>query len=60
MIENEITGRILKCAFKVHTVLGPGLLESLLTRNVFFMKCGRTHYMLKKRSQCHWFMKKLN
>lgn len=28
MIENAITERILKCAFKVHTALGPGLLES--------------------------------
>ena len=28
MIENVITKRILKCAFKVHTKLGPGLLES--------------------------------
>lgn len=28
MIENVITQRILKCAFKVHTKLGPGLLES--------------------------------
>ena len=28
MIENTITERILKCAFKVHTALGPGLLES--------------------------------
>jgi GxxExxY protein len=28
MIENEITERILKSAFKVHTALGPGLLES--------------------------------
>ena len=28
MIENEITERILKCAFKVHSELGPGLLES--------------------------------
>ena len=26
--ENEITERILNCAFKVHTALGPGLLES--------------------------------
>lgn len=25
---NEITSKILKCAFKVHTALGPGLLES--------------------------------
>ena len=28
MIENEITQRILKCAFRVHSELGPGLLES--------------------------------
>jgi GxxExxY protein len=28
MIENEITEKILKCAFMVHSALGPGLLES--------------------------------
>lgn len=28
MIDNEITERILKAAFKVHSELGPGLLES--------------------------------
>lgn len=28
MIENVITEQVLKCAFKVHTALGPGLLES--------------------------------
>lgn len=28
MLKNEITERILKCAFKVHSALGPGLLES--------------------------------
>lgn len=28
METNEITGKILNAAFKVHTVLGPGLLES--------------------------------
>ncbi len=28
MIENQITEEILRCAYKVHTVLGPGLLES--------------------------------
>ena len=26
---DELTGRILGCAFRVHTVLGPGLLESV-------------------------------
>jgi len=28
MIDNEITEHILRAAFKVHSVLGPGLLES--------------------------------
>jgi GxxExxY protein len=28
MTENEISKIILDCAFKIHTVLGPGLLES--------------------------------
>jgi GxxExxY protein len=29
MTENEITGQIVDAAFKVHTALGPGLLESV-------------------------------
>lgn len=29
MIENEITGVIVNVAYKVHTTLGPGLLESV-------------------------------
>lgn len=28
MIENEITEKVIGCAIKVHTILGPGLLES--------------------------------
>jgi GxxExxY protein len=29
MIENEITGAVVDAAYKVHTTLGPGLLESV-------------------------------
>jgi len=29
MIENEISEMIIKCAIKVHKILGPGLLESV-------------------------------
>ncbi|MBD2456726.1 GxxExxY protein [Nostoc sp. FACHB-87] len=29
MIENEITGAVVNVAYKVHTTLGPGLLESV-------------------------------
>ncbi|NNF32996.1 MAG: GxxExxY protein [Saprospiraceae bacterium] len=36
MIENTITQRILKCAFKVHTKLGPGLLESAYQECLFY------------------------
>ena len=28
LLHQELTGSILKCAYKVHSVLGPGLLES--------------------------------
>jgi GxxExxY protein len=33
---NEITSKILKCAFKVHTELGPGLLESAYVECLYF------------------------
>lgn len=33
---NELTERILKCAFKVHTELGPGLLESAYEECLYF------------------------
>ena len=33
---NQITGQILKCAFKVHSVLGPGLLESAYEECLFY------------------------
>ena len=36
MIENRITQRILKCAFKVHTKLGPGLLESAYQECLYY------------------------
>lgn len=29
--ENDITRLILKCSFKIHSALGPGLLESVYT-----------------------------
>jgi GxxExxY protein len=33
---NEITEQILKCAYKVHTELGPGLLESAYEECLFY------------------------
>ncbi len=36
MLENEITERILKSAFRVHSALGPGLLESSYKECLFY------------------------
>ena len=36
MQENNITAKIIKCAMKVHTALGPGLLESAYKEYLFF------------------------
>lgn len=36
MPENDITELILKCSFKIHTALGPGLLESVYTECLFY------------------------
>jgi GxxExxY protein len=36
MIENQITKHILKCAFKVHSALGPGLLESAYEECLYY------------------------
>jgi GxxExxY protein len=36
MRENEVTGVIIGCAMKVHTALGPGLLESAYQECLFY------------------------
>jgi len=36
LLENDITDIILKCSFKIHTALGPGLLESVYTECLFY------------------------
>jgi GxxExxY protein len=35
-VENDITQRILKCAYTVHTALGPGLLESAYENCLYY------------------------
>ena len=35
-VENDITQRILKCAYAVHTALGPGLLESAYENCLYY------------------------
>ncbi len=36
LIDRELTGKILKCAFTVHTELGPGLLEKTYEECLFY------------------------
>ncbi len=36
MTENEITEKIIGCAFKVHSELGPGLLESAYEECLYY------------------------
>lgn len=33
---NELTGNVINCAIKVHTALGPGLLESVYKECLFY------------------------
>ncbi len=36
LLYEELTGSVLKCAYKVHTILGPGLLESAYEECLFY------------------------
>ena len=36
LLNEELTGSILKCAYKVHSVLGPGLLESAYKECLYY------------------------
>ncbi len=36
MVENELSRKIIGCALKVHSILGPGLLESAYEECLFF------------------------
>jgi GxxExxY protein len=47
----EVTGRaVLDCAFKVHTVLGPGLLESVYESALAIELRKRGHYVERQKS----------
>ncbi len=48
MIENEITEQILGCAFKVHTTLGPGLLESAYEECLYY-ECRKSGLLVQKQ-----------
>jgi GxxExxY protein len=39
MNENQLTGKIIQCAIKVHSRLGPGLLESVYKECLYYELC---------------------
>jgi GxxExxY protein len=47
MTENELSNRIIGIAIEVHTVLGPGLLESAY-KECFFYKVGKSGLYVEK------------
>ena len=52
MTENELSNKVIGLAIEVHTILGPGLLESAY-KEVYIIKWVNQVCMLKKKSQCH-------
>ncbi len=52
MTENELANKIIGLAIEVHTVLGPGLLESAYKECLYY-KIGKSGLFCEKKSQCH-------
>ena len=52
---NILTERILKFAFKVHTELGPGLLESSYKECLFYVLNKNGIYTEKEKAMPSWF-----
>jgi GxxExxY protein len=50
MEENLITERIIQCAIKVHTALGPGLLESAYNECLFYELVNNGLKVIKEKS----------
>lgn len=58
---NQITEKILSCAFKVHTILGPGLLESAFEECLFYeIKKSQLHVEKQKSLPLVYFEVKLD
>ncbi len=51
MIDEELTQRILKCAFKVHSELGPGLLESAYEACLYYELVGEGLNVIRQKPQ---------
>ena len=55
LLHEEITGSILDCAYKVHTELGPGLLESAYEASIMSLK--KPDFLCTNKKRCRLYMK---
>jgi len=57
MTENELSNIVIGLSIDIHKALGPGLLENAY-KSVYIIKSGSRGFLLKKRSQYLWYLKK--
>jgi GxxExxY protein len=50
LLHEELTGSILNCAYKVHSALGPGLLESAYEECLYHQLCKCGHSVVKQKA----------
>lgn len=48
-LHQDLTGSILACAYKVHSILGPGLLESAYEECLHFELIKNGHFVVKQK-----------
>lgn len=54
---NSLTREVLKYAFKIHSAIGPGLLESSYKECLFY-ELNKNGFHTEKKKQCPYIMKK--
>ena len=59
MKENEILGKIIHAAIRVHTALGPGLLEHAY-KECLYSALKNDGLIVEKKNLCPWFLKTLS
>jgi len=52
----DVFRQVLDCSFKIHTSLGPGLLESVYVECLYY-ELIKSGLVVEKQSHCHLFIK---
>ena len=58
--ENDVTEKIVGSALKVHSMLGPGLLESAYKERLYYELMHSNIFVEKEKALCHSSIKTLN